>query len=462
MVTYSFLALFLGLMGYVVYFQLRLSDDFINNPYNTRQELFEDEVIRGEIVASDGEVLARTNVDADGNETREYPYENLFAHVVGYSTVGKTGIESTANFHLLRSSAVSVENAANDLTGEKSIGDTVVTTLDCALQQTAYDALGNYDGAVVVMEPETGKILAMVSKPDFDPNELAADWEYLTSEENESSVLVNRATQGLYPPGSTFKLFTMLEYVHENEYYENYSFSCNGSYTYDNKTIHCYNNKKHGTMDLKQALAYSCNSAFAEMGTSLDVARFGNLCGELLFNTSLPSKLGAAKSSFVLEAGDAPEDVMATAIGQGKTLVSPYHMALVMSAICNRGVLMTPYVVDHTTNYKGNIVKRFEPEEYGALMTESDAELLKDYMHAVTSYGTADELGGRDYAAYGKTGSAEFSVGKSAHAWYVGFAHREDLPDIAVAVVVENVGTGSDYAVPIAKKIFDAYYESIP
>lgn len=462
MVTYSFLALFLGLMGYFVYFQLYLSEDFINNSYNTRQELFEDEVIRGEIVASDGEVLARTSVDAEGNETREYPYENLFAHVVGYSTAGKTGIESTANFHLLRSSAISVENAANDLTGEKSIGDAVVTTLDCALQQTAYDALGSYDGAVVVMEPETGKILAMVSKPDFDPNELARDWEYLTSEDSESSVLVNRATQGLYPPGSTFKLFTMLEYMHENEDYDQYSFTCGGSYTFDNKTIHCHNNKKHGTMDLKQALAYSCNSAFAEMGTSLDVEQFGELCEDLLFNTSLPTKLGAAKSSFVLGAGDPPEDVMATAIGQGKTLVSPYHMALVTSAICNRGVLMTPYVIDHTVNYKGNVVKSFEPKEYGALMTESDAEFLKDYMHAVTSYGTADELGGQSYAAYGKTGSAEFSAEKSAHAWFVGFAHRADMPDIAVAVVVENVGTGSEYAVPIAKKIFDAYYESNP
>lgn len=458
MVTYLFLAIFLGLMGYFVYFQLFVSEDFINNTYNTRQELFEKEVIRGEIVASDGEVLARTNVDSEGNETREYPYGNLFAHAVGYSTAGKTGIESIENFNLLRSSAISVENMANELTGDKSIGDTVVTTLDCSLQQTAYDALGSYDGAVVVIEPETGKILSMVSKPDFDPNEVARDWEYLTAEDNESSVLVNRATQGLYPPGSTFKMFTMLEYMHENENYEDYSFSCNGSYTEEGQTIHCHNNKSHGTVDLKQSFAYSCNSSFANIGMSLDVERFGELCEGLLFNRSLPTKFASAKSSFVLAEGDGAGAVMATAIGQGKTLVTPYHMALVASAIANDGVLMTPCVVDHIENYKGNVVKSYAPKEYAALLTETDAQILKDYMGAVTVYGTADELGGGRYAAYGKTGSAEFSAGKSSHAWFMGFAHRGDLPDIAVAIVVENSGTGSDYAVPIAKKIFDAYY----
>lgn len=458
MITWLFLAIFLSMMGYFVYFQVVVSEDFINNVYNARQELFEEEVIRGEIVASDGEVLARTSVDSAGNETREYPYGNLFAHVVGYSTAGKTGIESAENFNLLRSSAVSVENMTNDITGEKSTGDTVVTTLDLMLQQTAYDALGSYDGAVVVIEPGTGKILAMVSKPDYNPNEIARDWEYLTAEDNDSSVLVNRATQGLYPPGSTFKMFTMLEYMHENENYEDYSFSCGGSYKEDGQTIHCHNNKSHGTLDLKQSFAYSCNSSFANIGMSLDVERFGDLCEGLLFNTSLPTKFASAKSSFVLEEGDGAGAVMATAIGQGKTLVTPYHMALVMSAIANDGVLMTPYVVDHIENYKGAVVKRYAPEEYAALLTESDAQALKEYMGAVTAYGTADELGGRRYAVYGKTGSAEFSAGKASHAWFVGFAHRADMQDIAVAVVVENSGTGSDYAVPVARKIFDAYY----
>lgn len=461
MVAYSFLALFIGVMGYFVYFQVYESEDFINNSYNTTQELLAEDVIRGDIVAADGEILAHTTVDALGNETREYPYSNMFAHVVGYSTAGRTGIESMANFNLIHSSAISLENVANDLTGEKSTGDTVVTTLDYGLQAVAYDALGSYDGAVIVMEPETGKIRAMVSKPDFDPNEVAEQWEYLTSSDNDSSVLFNRATQGLYPPGSTFKIFTLLEYIHENEDYADYSYQCNGSFTLDDKTIRCYKNKSHGSENLEQSFAHSCNASFANIGSTLDVENFGELCNSLLFNTSLPTKFESATSSFVLEKGDSTKDVLETSIGQGKTLVSPLHMALVMSAIANDGVLMQPYVIDYTKNYKGNVVKRYDAQEYGTLMTESDADTLSEYLAAVTEYGTADDLAGQSYAAYGKTGSAEFSSGSSSsHAWFVGYAHRADMPDIVVSILVEDSGTGSDYAVPIAKKIFDAYYGS--
>lgn len=458
-ITYSFLGLFLCMMGYFTYFQFVKSEDFINNTYNTRQENFAQKVIRGEILSADGKVLAETITEEDGTDTRRYPYGSIFAHIVGYSTKGKSGIESLANFNLLRSNTFFLDKVGNELSGEKNPGDDVYTTLNYNLQATAYDALGYYDGAVVVMEPSTGKILAMVSKPDFDPNSIASEWEELTSENSNSSVLVNRATQGLYPPGSTFKIFTTLEYMHENPDYEAYHFDCNGEYTVSNHTIHCYNNKRHGTENLLDSFANSCNASYASMGLSLDVNRFAELCESMLFNTSLPTPLESSKSSFVLSNTDGSSSVMETAIGQGKTLVTPFHMALVTSAIANDGVLMNPYVIDYTKSYEGDIVEQYSPTEYGELLSEGDAAVMQEYMKYVVKEGTGSKLNGLSYEAAGKTGSAEFSTSSNAsHSWFVGYAHRDDKEDIAVSIIVEDSGVGSEYAVPIAKEIFDAYY----
>lgn len=458
-VTYSFLGAFLCLMGYFVYFQFVESEQFINSPYNKRQELFTRNVIRGEIYSADGVTLAETLVDEQGNETRSYPYGRIFSHVIGYSTRGRSGVEEMANFSLLRSNLFYVEKAVSQIKGEKSPGDSVTTTLDYDVQLCAFDALGRYDGAVVVMEPKTGKILAMVSKPDFDPNTIASDWDEIVGEEGESSALLNRATQGLYPPGSTFKIFTTLAYIRQNPDYEDYSYQCTGEFTHGNKTIHCHGNKRHGTQTLKEAFANSCNSAYASLGLELDIAEFGEMCDGLLFNTGLPTTFESSKSSFVLSEEDLSSAVMETSIGQGKTLVTPLHMALITSAIANDGVLMTPYVIDHTTDNEGNPVEQYEPKEYQTLFTAEEAAILQEYMQAVVDEGTASKLSNDVYDVYGKTGSAEFSSSSdSSHSWFVGYAHREGGEDIAVAVIVEDSGVGSEYAVPIAREIFDEYY----
>ena len=447
------------MMGYFAYFQFVKSEDFINSPYNKRQDLFARKVTRGEIISADGRILAETITDTDGTETRYYPYANMFAHVVGFSTNGKSGLESIANFNLLRSHTMTLEKVVNELQGEKNIGDNVVTTLNYDLQDTAYEALGKYDGAIVVMEPSTGKILAMVSKPDYDPNNIAEDWDELTAEDSESSVLLNRATQGLYPPGSVFKIFTTLEYVHENSDYEDYSFDCNGKFTEGDSVIHCYKNKRHGQEDLIGSFADSCNSSFASLGLTLNPDSFTELCDSMLFNTSLPLRFESSKSSFSLDADADVSTVLETSIGQGKTLVTPMHMALVVSAIAHDGVLMKPYLIDHTENYNGIVVDAYEPTEYGTLLSTEDASLMQTFMREVVEDGTGERLSGQSYTAAGKTGTAEFSTSsKASHAWF-GYAHREDKEDIAVAVIVEDSGSGSEYAVPIAKKIFDAYYQ---
>ncbi len=462
-ITYCFTGLFLCLIGYFVYFQVIRSEDFINNSYNTRQETFAESVVRGKILSAEGEVLAETMTDAEGNETRVYPYSNMFSHIVGYSTekYGRSGIESWANFNLLRSNAFFLEKTMDEVADEKSIGDNVVTTLNYSLQSIAYQALGDYDGAVVVMEPATGKILAMVSKPDFDPNTISEEWDRIVADENAESVLLNRASQGLYPPGSTFKIITALEYMRENpDNYQEYAYNCSGSIQEENSKLSCFSGEIHGNVDLKRSFVKSCNTSFANIGLSLNVQSFADTCKDLLFNEALPvEKLETSKSSFVLGESSSVSEIMETSIGQGKTLVTPLHMAMITSAIANDGVLMKPYVIDLTENYEGDTVKNYSSSAYGELMTQGEAVVLQEYMKEVVESGTGSKLKGMSYEAYGKTGSAEYGTNKGdSHAWFVGYAHRDDKEDIALAVIVEKAGIGSAYAVPIAKSIFDMYY----
>lgn len=442
-------------MGYITYFQVARSRDIIRSPYNARQDSYADRVVRGKILDKEGNVLAQTNVSEDGTETREYPYGNMFAHVVGYSVQGKSGLESGENFELLTSNAFFLEKIKNEFQDKKNMGDSVVTTLNLELQEAAYDALGNYKGAVVVMEPSTGKILAMVSKPDFDPNTVAENWDFLNTDQD--SVLLNRATQGQYAPGSTFKVVTALEYMRENPDYENYGYNCTGAIEKDGVTIRCYNGHVHGQVGFQDSLAYSCNTSFSNIGLSLDIKNFRETSKELLFNSKLPSVLPYSKSSFSLEPGAGSADKMMTAMGQGKTQVSPYHMALITSAIANGGTLMKPYLVDSVTNYTGAVIDKNKPEKYKSLMTSEDAAKLKQYMSAVVDYGTASVLSGQSYTAAGKTGTAEYSSDKEKdHSWFIGMTNV-DNPELVISVIIES-SDGTAKAVDVAKQVFDAYY----
>ena len=458
-IIYIFLGLFVLMMGYFAYFIIFRSSDIINNSYNKRQTVLAERVVRGEILSAQGEVLAKTVTDEEGTETREYPYGELFANVVGRFSKGKTGIEESENIRLLTSNISSLQVAYADLIGEKSPGDNVVTTLDVDLQQVAYDALGNNRGAVVVMEPSTGKILAMVSKPTYDPNKVDDEWEKLVEDANKESRLINRATQGLYPPGSTFKILTALEYMRENSStWQDYEYSCDGSITNGGMTIHCYNNKKHGTVDLADSFAKSCNTSFASIGKSLDVSSFFTLCDSFLFNRSLSIEMESNKSSYSLQKGSASiAELMQTAIGQGHTLITPLHNAMIAAAVANDGVMMKPYVVDRIENADGRLIKGYAPSVAAKPMTKAEAVSLAKMMRLVVTEGTGTKLKSLEQKAAGKTGSADNSNGK-AHAWFIGYAPYND-PQIVVSIIVENAGTGSDYAVPIAKKIFDAYFK---
>lgn len=457
-VIYIFTGLFVLVVGYFSYYLLFQSRDIINSSYNRREEILSDRVIRGKILASDYSVLAETLVDEKGVETRKYPYEELFAHVVGRSQKGLSGLEESENIRLLTSNVNSFDNMYHDLIGEKNLGDNIVTTLDVRLQQIAYDALGNYRGAVVVMEPSTGRILAMVSKPSYDPNEINELWEELVANEEGKSPLLNRAAQGLYPPGSTFKLLTTLAYTRENFDYGDYKYDCNGSTEEDGMVIHCYNNKAHGKVDLKKSFAKSCNTSYATIGKELDITEFRDLCEEFLFNKPLPVNMASSISSFELRVGSSSvKEAMQTAIGQGRTLITPLHNALIASTIANGGNMMKPYVVDRIENADKATVKSYHPQSYAKPLSILEADYLKELMRGVVKNGTAKDLEGLGIEAAGKTGSADQDGGKPAHAWFIGFAPATE-PQIVVSIIVESVGSGSEYAVPIARKIFDAYF----
>ncbi|MBD5396325.1 MAG: penicillin-binding protein 2 [Lachnospiraceae bacterium] len=456
-VTWVFTVLFLGMIGYIAYYSATHKQELINNSYNGRAQILLAKNRRGSIYSSDGEVLAKTVEDEDGNELREYPYGNLFSHVVGYSVNGRMGVEAQANYYLINSNAPLSQKANLDASGEKYPGDDVYTTLNVELQRVASTALGVYRGAIVVTEPSTGKVLAMVSKPDFDPGTIEDKWDELR-EDNESGILLNRVTQGLYPPGSTFKIITALEYIRENpQNYNSYSYNCTGALTKGEDRIQCYHGSVHGQVGFTRSFAKSCNTSFANMGLMLNPKSFENTLSDLMFNKKLPLSVNYNQSRIDVNEDITVSDMMQVSIGQGTTAMTPIHLNMITCAIANQGTLMKPYVVDHIENSSGGIIRSFSPETYKKIISEEEAQILTDLMTDVVNEGTATRLKGLSYTAAGKTGSAEYGTVKGeSHAWFTGFAPVED-PKICVTIIIEGAGAGGDYAVPIAKRIFDAY-----
>lgn len=454
-ITYIFAFLVIGLMAYILRFMIVEKDQVIANAANSRLDSYAANVVRGDIVSADGKIIATNN-----GGKRYYPYDNLFAHAAGYSEYTKAGIELVGNYYLLESHANIVERAVNTLREDKNEGDTVVSTLNYELQKTAYDALGSANGAVVVMEPDTGKILAMVSKPDFNPNDIDAVWAEANREGSDSSVLLNRATQGLYPPGSTFKILTTLSFMRQNpRHYDEYHYSCsNQEQIFNSVAVHCFGRTTHGEEDLSDALSHSCNQAFADIGSKLDVDEWRDMLEEFLFNKSLPYTDASATSRFYLDGKSNSGYIPQTAFGQGDTLITPIHNAMIVSAIANGGLMMKPYMIDSIENYKGTRIRKFSPSSYDTLLTADEVDTLTAYMRKVVTEGTAaDYFAGAPYEAAGKTGTAEYANGDHDYSWFVGFS-SVDNPEIAVSIVVEESDVNGVRASAVARKIMDAYY----
>lgn len=448
-----------GMTVYLMDYVMSNQETLFNNSYNSRQKVLAQENTRGTIYAGSGEVLAKTETDENGNGIRTYPYGKMFAHVVGYTGKGKTGIEEMENYRLINSDISEKEKLDNELSGRKNPGNDVFTTLDVPLQEAADAALGLYRGAVVVTEVKTGRVLAMVSKPDYDPNSIAEEWTRL-NEDTDKAALLNRATQGLYPPGSTFKIVTALAYIRQfPDTWEDYSFNCTGAYSHGQSRISCYHGSVHGQVDMTTSFAKSCNASFANIGMSLDRQKFGETIGGLLFNQKLPIPLAYKRTSVALDGNSTDDEVIQTSIGQGKTQITPMQLNMITAAIANGGELMNPVFVDKVQNANGKVLEKNSPSVYKRLMSKTEAEAMSMLMEDVVQEGTGRKLKDRSYTAAGKTGSAEFSTNKEeSHAWFTGFAPVED-PEIAVTVIVERAGSGSDYAVPLARRVFDAWFD---
>lgn len=455
--TCIFLAVFAAMIIYLVHFTITQGDWVINNSYNKRQEVLAKKVIRGSLLSSDGSILATTIMDDDENEIRYYPNEELLSHVIGYIGNGGSGLENTAAYYMLTSNDNIWTRISNDIKGNKDTGDNVVTTLDLELSKVAYEALGSNVGSVIIMEPSTGKILTMVSTPDFNPNTIETDWTDIVSDE-QSTVLLNRATQGLYPPGSTFKIVTLLEYIRQNpDTYMNYSYNCTGMYRLGENTISCSHGTAHGVQDLRASFANSCNGSFINMGLALNRTRYNNTAKKLLFNSKLPLNMEYNNSSFVLNENSSDWETAQTAFGQGETLITPVHLAMICSAIANDGELMSPYLIDKIVSADNDLVKQFKSNSYGRLMTTVENDYIRDCMEAVVDTSFSWLFGECKYSLAGKSGTAQYGRLGYEHSLFMSYSPARN-PEISVVVVLEGGEQQNAHAATVAKKIYDFYY----
>jgi len=456
--VYVFLFVFAAFIGYFSWFQTTQSEVVVNNSYNKRVEAMADRVTRGKILSNDGTVLAETILHETGKEKRYYPYGEALSHVTGFVDEGKTAIESVANYYLLRSHQNPVTKFFNDLLGEKNKGDDVVTTIDLDLQLTAYEAMAGRKGAAVVLQASTGKILAMISNPSYDPNIIVEQWADLIAETNKEANLVNRVTQGLYPPGSTFKLITLLEFIRQYpDTWQEFTYDCYGVNEGDGYSMRCFGGGAHGHLTLEEALVTSCNGAFAAIGQMLDREQFTSTCQALGFGQKLPLALPNKVSQFTLENDLTTWAVAQTAIGQGKTQITPMLSAMTTAAIANDGVMMQPYILDRVTA-GDKVIENYDPTVLATVMTLEESTIIKEMMRSVITDGTSASLQTDLYEAYGKTGTAEYITGSdTTHAWFTGFAGEGD-DCIVVSVILEGAGTGSQQAAPVAAAIFEEYF----
>lgn len=457
-------AILVSLLGamllYFVYFEVKGKDEVLSSRYNTRQQNMAQLIRKGDIATSDGVVVATTQTREDGTEVRAYPYTNWYAHTVGYSVLGGYGLEDTQKLNLLTSHIDFWTKLKNEFLGVKTQGDTLVTTLDSGLQDFCYRQLDGQSGSITVVEPSTGKILAMVSSPNFDPNTVEEQWSWLTSEENTTQNLMNHATQGTYPPGSTFKIITLLEYIRENpDTWQDFHYTCTGTYTNGDYVVNCHDGVAHGELDIYGILGMSCNGAFDTLAQTLDSKKWQKLAEDFGYNQSDRSQVDFPykTSSFDITSDDSVWQRMQLAIGQGTTTVTPLLNLMMYAAVANDGVMMTPYLVDSYLDADGNLVEQTKPKALRTVCTKDEAELLDEFLTYVITNGTA-AAGGSQYARVsGKTGSAQYDSTKNYHAWFCGYG-TNDVSEIAVCVMIEKGGAGGTVAAPIAGQIFDYYF----
>ena len=445
--------LFLITGGYLLKIAVVDSDTMITNSYNPRVNAEDHSIRRGDIKDINGNVLAYSQKEGD-TYVRYYNDGENCAHVLGYTGMGKAGVEASQNFTLENISHEISQRLSAFLTGNEVVGNSVVLTIDSYLQEIATNLLGNNKGAVVVTEVSTGRIVCMVSKPNYDPQTIADDWETLRQDEN--SPILNRATQGLYPPGSTFKIITAVAAMRHMSDWQSFTYTCTGEETFPDKVIHCFNEKAHGEVDMQEAFAQSCNCYFAALADKMGNEALAETAQQMGFGQKSIFDMPSSTSSFALTADSTESELVETSIGQGKTLVTPLFMANLVSAIANGGTAMQPYIVDHVEDENGETISTHLPQMGETLFSQEEVEQLRSMMIGVVETGTGTQADSDYFQVAGKTGTAE-NEGENDHLWFVGFAPAED-PQYAVAVIAENARGGNHPSVIARKMLYNAIY----
>lgn len=435
---------------YLVYLVVLRGPVIYRHAANPRPWILEERVLRGGIFARGGEKLAESNYYG-GKAIRSYPGGEAFAHVIGYESrrLGKTGLEEAFDSELLGLQG-SLWKSLEVRWGVKGIkGNDLYLTLDAGLQNKAWEDLKPYRGAAVVLNPRNGEILAMVSTPSFDPDpdELDRNWNSIIKRPDHP--LLNRAADGLYPPGSTMKLVTAATGLSRFPGLSGEVYQCQGFIKVHGRILNDL--RVHGQVDLDQALKVSCNSYFASLGLRLGKDDFTSGLKAFGWGKPVPLEIPAADIPLPEQSLASANGLAESAIGQGEILVSPLFMAMVAGSIGNGGVMMKPHLVKEIRSPEGRLLWNAAPDVLRQVTTPDIAAKVTSAMVGVVRDGTGTAASLPGVTVAGKTGSAENPQGEP-HAWFVAFAPAEN-PVVAVCVLVENGGQGGRVAAPIARDL---------
>jgi peptidoglycan glycosyltransferase len=442
---------------------------------------------RGRIVDRNGQILADTEITPEGYALRRYP-SATGSYVTGYYSpqlYGLAGLESAYDSYL-RGSAGSnpFVTLQRDLLHEPLVGNDLVLTLDLNLQQVADAALAGRPGAVVALDPRTGAILANVSAPRFDPQQLVIDprdeqqeiarakayWAALNAE-GAHDPLLPRGTQGLYVPGSIFKTLTVSAGLDSGVISTDKIYPDPGDIVIDGHRIVELNRPQpvKDQYSVTEGYLYSLNIVFAQIALDIGTVRMNEYTKRFGFGQEIPfngpsnttGPTGAASSISPDPNYLSNKPALAdTGFGQGEILVSPLHMALITAAMVNGGKMPEPYLVGAVRDSDGHVVQQTRPQTWLTPISANTADLVRKLMIASVESGGSQGAQISGLVVGGKTGTAEIGDGDS-HAWFICFAGKPNQPpEIAVAVIVERAGPGSTNALPIAKQVIEAYFAS--
>jgi penicillin-binding protein A len=439
------------------------------NPLNKRGVLELVQIDRGPVLAADGTVLAHSVRGAEGTFSRTYPTGSEFAHAVGYSyplTVEQTGLERYRNAALNGQTASGVQRILDQLQGRKAGGNEVMTTLEPSAQRVAIQALGEHEGAVVALQPRTGAVEVMASKPSFDPNSLKSLRTYdALARQSNGTPLVNRATQFGYAPGSTFKVITATAAIDSGAFTPSSVVSGRDNVPISGVPLKNDNNENLGEITLTEGLAKSVNTVYAQVAERLGKAtlarymqRFGfDRKPQLDYPRDEMSSSGEYLRGRLLSPLSERVDVGRMGIGQDKLAVTPLQMAQVAAAVANGGTLMRPHLTSEIVDPDGRVVERIRPRVQSVVMKPSTAAAVTGMMEAVVGEGTGTSAQIPGVQVAGKTGTAETQLGQSINnVWFIAFAPARN-PTVAVAVTLKGVpGFGGAFAAPVARQVIEA------